>query len=108
MFLQHVLSSGLTYCTILIGLVAIIGDFLVSNSNTHISKAIFDNSTHSVIGGLTWFIVVLKIKNQNAHKRLFEVFLCSLIASLIDLDHFFMAKSIRLKVTAEPTKECSL
>lgn len=98
MYLSHIIFSGLSFCTVLLGLVAVTGDILVRISNLDVYKAIFDNSTHSVIGGLTWFIVSLQIKNKHAVIRLSEIFICALIASGIDLDHFIMAKSFHLKV----------
>lgn len=98
MYLQYVLLNPLSFYTLLLGVTAIIGDSLVSHSNLDVYKAIFDNSTHSIIGGLTWFIITLQLKNKSASFRIFEIFLCALIASVIDLDHFLMAKSFHLKV----------
>lgn len=98
MYLSYIIFSGLSFCTVLLGLIAIIGDFLVKTASLDVYKAIFDNTTHSIIGGLTWFIITLQIKNKNAVNKLLEIFLCAFIASIIDLDHFIMAKSFYLKV----------
>lgn len=88
----------MSFCTLLLGLVAILGDFLVKVSNLDVYKAIFDNTTHAIIGGLTWLIISLQIRNKNVLIRVYEIFLCAFIASIIDLDHFIMARSIHLKV----------
>lgn len=98
MYLHYLLISPSIFCTLLLGFVAIFGDFLVKHSNHDLYKAIFDNATHSVIGGLTWLIISLQFKHNSILFRVTEIFLCSFIASVIDLDHFFMARSIRLKV----------
>lgn len=86
------------YLTVLLGLVAIIGDSIVSHSKIQIFQAIFDNATHSIIGGLSWFLVCVCSKKYNSGV-IVEVALCALIASLIDLDHFVVAKSLKLQVT---------
>lgn len=86
------------YLTILLGLVAVIGDYLVAHSNLHLFQAIFDNATHAVIGGLTWFFYRHNYKNYLAIDTIKEIALCTLLSSCIDLDHFIAAHSIHLKV----------
>lgn len=98
MWLLYLFNRNDFLCTILIGCVAIIGDGLVSLSNLHIYKALFDNSTHSLIGALTWLIITFRIKNNTLWLRTAEIMLCAFIASIIDLDHFIVARSWRLKV----------
>lgn len=107
MYLSHIFLSAEAFCTLLLAIVAVVGDWFVNHTNLHIYKALFDNSTHSIIGGLTWFIVSLKLRQKTVWFRLSEVGLCALIASLIDVDHFLMARSVHLKVTHEIQVICS-
>lgn len=86
------------YLTVLLALVAITGDYVVHHSNLHVFQAVFDNATHSIIGGLCWCIFCLRYRSFNAYQTLIEVALCALISSLIDIDHFIAAGSLNLKV----------
>ncbi|VEN43758.1 unnamed protein product [Callosobruchus maculatus] len=81
----------------LLGLIAVVGDYLVKHTNLHLFQAVFDNTTHAIIGGLTWFIFCLKYKNSNTLQSLAEVALCTIISSMIDLDHFVAARSLNLE-----------
>lgn len=94
-----------TYLTILLGSTAIAGDFLVERTKNKVQKAIFDNATHATIGGLSWFLLAFSLKKSNTKSYhnfsdtlLFDTFLCTLISSFIDLDHFVAARSLQLKV----------
>ena len=62
-----------------------------------ILRAAVDNGGHGVIASLSWLAVV-GCKDVTRKNNLFEMFLCGLIASSIDIDHFLAAKSLRLKV----------
>lgn len=96
--LWRFLSSSQVYLTSLLGLVAVIGDILVKYSQQHVYRAVFDNTTHAIIGGLSWLIVCLNYRDRNASNTLLEIIACTAISSLIDLDHFCMARSLSLKV----------
>lgn len=96
--LYPVIFNVSNYISLLIALVAIIGDNLVYYSNLHLFKALFDNATHAVIGGLSWLFVCLKYKSSHHTLSLLEIALCTVVSSVIDLDHFFAAGSIHLKV----------
>lgn len=85
------------YITVLLALIAVIGDVLVSHSRIKIFQAVFDNVTHCMIGGLSWLLVCINCKKIN-HGVIIEIIVCAAIASLIDLDHFAMAKSFSLQV----------
>lgn len=61
-------------------------------------KAILDNSGHAWIAGLSWLMV--RLGNTINHRELiFEVFISSIIGSIIDLDHFIEAEKLTLKVS---------
>lgn len=85
------------YVIILLALTAVIGDGLVSHSKIKVYQALFDNVTHSVIGGLSWLLVCIYCKNISS-RIIVEVITCAVIASIIDLDHFLIAKSFHLEV----------
>lgn len=80
--------------------VSLLGDHLVSRIHQkHAVKAISDNSTHFLIGGISWLIVCINTSFlQNHTQSIYEILLCALIAAVIDVDHFICAKSLSLKV----------
>lgn len=97
MYYKH-LYSVLGFLTMLLSLVAVIGDYAVSQSNLHIYRALFDNTTHAVIGGISWLIVCVVFKSRNIFQDLCEIAICMIVSSGIDLDHFLVAGSFHLKV----------
>lgn len=86
------------YLTFLLCIVTIFGDYLVSYTKIHVFQAIFDNVTHGIVGGLSWFIFRINYKSFSTRRTLIEVALTTLCASLIDLDHFVAARSFYLNV----------
>ncbi|XP_030763914.1 transmembrane protein 267 [Sitophilus oryzae] len=88
------------YLTCTLSFTAVIGDYLTLNfSDSPIVKAALDNGTHFIIGGFSWFIFYLNSDKIDCSLRqiVAEIFLCALMSSLIDLDHFIAAKSFFLK-----------
>lgn len=57
-------------------------------------RALFDNTVHAIIGLWSWAIVIGLRKKSD----FYEVILAGFLASVIDLDHFYMAGSLSLKV----------
>ncbi|RXN38862.1 transmembrane C5orf28-like protein [Labeo rohita] len=57
-------------------------------------RAVFDNATHGIIGLWSWAIVIGLRKRSD----FYEVVLAGFLASVIDLDHFYLAGSLSLKV----------
>lgn len=92
------ISSLQCYLVILIGLSAVTGDFLVNHTKRHIYRALCDNFTHAIVGGLCWLLVCLNHRDRNTTNTLIEIITCTMTSSLIDLDHFYLAKSFSLKV----------
>ena len=76
-----------------------LGDFAVSldllSANV---AAVIDNATHGFIGLCIWWTVTTQLPNALIGSRLQEIGLCGFFASVIDLDHFAAAKSLRLQV----------
>lgn len=58
-------------------------------------RAVLDNSVHAVIALWSWAIVIGLRKKSD----FYEVLLAGFLASAIDLDHFYMAKSLSLNVS---------
>lgn len=81
-------------------LTAILGDFLVQKfEHSHILKAVIDNGTHAAIGGLTWSVVCFQRKIfPSSSEIIWQVLLCTVVASMTDVDHFIEAKSLKLQV----------
>jgi len=66
-------------------------------------RAALDNATHGLVGLWSWAVVIGLRKKSD----LYEVLLAGLLASIIDLDHFYMAGSLSLKVTFDKNmKKC--
>lgn len=89
--------------TILNGSICMFGDYLVDvNQNLPIFKAICDNLTHAIIGLISAFIVVLDTSHRTVgNERIMLIGLSFLISSFIDLDHFVVARSMKLSVILE-------
>lgn len=76
--------------SLLVG-VCVAGDqvlLLLQNSGPW-AKALVDNWTHGVIGLLCWTIVT-------DGKQWLEIVTCAFLASVLDVDHFLAAKSVKL------------
>lgn len=86
--------------TILNGCICILGDSLVDiNHELPILKAICDNLTHATIGTLSASILVRETyQHIDGIERITLIILCTLLSSFIDLDHFVVAKSLKLSV----------
>uniref|UniRef100_A0A0A9Y8C5 Transmembrane protein 267 n=1 Tax=Lygus hesperus TaxID=30085 RepID=A0A0A9Y8C5_LYGHE len=81
-------------------LTALIGDKLVDLfSNLNELKALADSSTHGLIGVFSWAATLSYLRSKRfslTGNRLLDIGLCGIIASVIDLDHFYAAKSFSL------------
>lgn len=98
MFFKYLFTSNV-YLTFLLGIVAVLGDYMVAHTKLHIFQAIFDNTTHAVIGGVSWFLVCINYRKElSSSYVVLETAACSLLSSLIDVDHFIAAKSLKLSV----------
>lgn len=91
-----ILVSGLL--TACLAATAVIGDHLVNYSTVHLHKAFFDNGTHAVVAVISWLIVCVCCKYKSTSQICIESITCGIIASLIDLDHFLVARALNLKV----------
>lgn len=89
-----------TSLTVSIAFVAVAGDYITTASNNPVLKALCDNVTHAVIGGLCWCIAYFNRDKtvQETRSGFLEVMSCMVLSSVIDLDHFIAAKSVLLKV----------
>ncbi|KAK5650973.1 hypothetical protein RI129_002002 [Pyrocoelia pectoralis] len=110
MFFQIFYSSH-SFLILLLLLTAIIGDYIVDHSKLHLHRALFDNITHALIGGISWLVVCMVFRNRYTTQTLAEIALCTVIASCIDLDHFYAARSFHLKdatnLKNRPALHCS-
>ncbi|KAL1506177.1 hypothetical protein ABEB36_005585 [Hypothenemus hampei] len=75
-------------------------------------NAIIDNVTHALIGGISWTIVCLNgDKGFKKANELLEIICCTILSSIIDLDHFIEARSVLLKnatkLNKRPFLHCS-
>ncbi|XP_026483177.2 transmembrane protein 267 [Vanessa tameamea] len=85
--------------TISIALTAYLGDYVVFKSkysSSQLFRALADSSTHGAIGFLSalLFFSNIKITNQAC---IYNTIFCTFMSSVIDVDHFILARSIYLK-----------
>ena len=81
--------------TAAIGICSFIGDQGLKDGKSQVSRAIFDNATHAIVGGLTW-AVVLNLSKKSLVQNFSSIFLCFFLSSFIDVDHFIAACSWKL------------
>jgi hypothetical protein len=80
-----------------LGIFCMVADKLLQFSIIHQSewlRSLSDNAIHGVIGMWSWAIVIGIKKKADVG----EIILAGFLASVIDIDHFFLAKSLSLKV----------
>lgn len=79
--------------SVLIAVTCLLGDKLVQATRDPLVKAAIDSSTHALIGFFS-AAVVLTEHREKIHLAV----ACMVMSSLIDVDHFVMAKSFKLSV----------
>lgn len=63
-------------------------------------RATVDNLAHGVVGGWCWANTMLLMgEGEASWSRVVQVFLCALMASAIDLDHFVEARSLSFQAS---------
>lgn len=82
----------------LIGIVSIVGDVALKYEHRPVLRAIFDNSTHALVGALSWSAIVV-LSKKSVMQNLTQISICFFMSSFIDLDHFIAAKSWKLDVS---------
>ncbi|PSN55296.1 Transmembrane protein 267 [Blattella germanica] len=100
------------FVTVCIGIVARIGDYATSLDSLSLNaRSVTDNLTHGFIAALTWMVVLTRLSKLPLTSRLWEITLCGLLGSAIDLDHFAAAKSFKLQdarmLTSRPFMHCT-
>ncbi|KAJ8706526.1 hypothetical protein PYW07_012604 [Mythimna separata] len=88
------------FLTLAIVFTAYIGDFIVFRSKYSDSltfRAITDSLVHASLGFLSSLIFFSHDQNLNLHISGLNVTFCTIVSSLIDVDHAFVARSIYLK-----------
>lgn len=77
----------------IIAVICVFGDKKVQSTSEPLTKALIDNSTHAVVGLLSAMIIV-----ADQLDKVHLAVACMLLSSLIDVDHFLEANSLRLSV----------
>ncbi|KAL3885401.1 hypothetical protein ACJMK2_025464 [Sinanodonta woodiana] len=73
------------------------GDHIMTLSNVKKSiwaAALVDNTTHGVVGSLSWAIVIDVDRDP---RKIVTCLMCFLVSMAVDADHFIAAKSLKLK-----------
>ena len=90
-FLRVVLTGA-------IGICSFIGDQGLKYGKTAATRAIFDNVTHAIVGGLTWAII-LNLSKKPLTQNFSSIFYSFCLSSFVDVDHFIAACSWKLSVS---------
>ncbi|CAH2064651.1 unnamed protein product, partial [Iphiclides podalirius] len=86
--------------TVSICATALIGDYIVFKSkysDSQAFRAFSDSSVHASIGFLSALIFFSYDIGLTDQARAYNIAFCTLLSSIIDVDHFIAAKSFRLK-----------
>lgn len=76
-------------------LTSLTGDKLLEKINSsHLFRALADNLAHGLIGLFSAAVVVAENKDN-----IYLAFICFILSSLIDVDHFIAARSLKLSVS---------
>ncbi|KAF3423124.1 hypothetical protein E2986_02295 [Frieseomelitta varia] len=78
-----------------IGICSFIGDQGLKYGKTAVARAIFDNVTHAIVGGLTW-AVILNLSKKSLTQNFSSIFCSFCLSSFVDVDHFIAACSWKL------------
>jgi len=92
--------SKIVILSSIIGLIAIVGDYVEDSLSVPLQRAIIDNVTHSIIAVITWIWIGVASNYACFNMGFFvQTAICGLLASILDLDHFVAAFSVRLSVS---------
>ncbi|XP_053975899.1 uncharacterized protein LOC128874817 isoform X3 [Hylaeus volcanicus] len=95
---RDIVSSVILTCGI--GICSLIGDQGLNYGKTPWLRAIFDNVTHAIVGGLTWTLI-LHLSRKSLVQNFSSIFWCFFLSSFIDVDHFIAACSWKLNEVDE-------
>lgn len=86
--------------TALLLMVTVCGDLIVFKSKyseSQIYRAYTDSLTHASIGCISAIIFFTYDINIRRPTSIYNVIICTVLSSFIDVDHFFMARSFNIK-----------
>ncbi|XP_015183827.1 PREDICTED: transmembrane protein C5orf28 [Polistes dominula] len=81
--------------TSLIGICSFLGDMCLKYVENTMARAILDNLTHAIVGGLVWILILVLFKKSLA-QHLCSIIFSFILSSFIDIDHFLTARSWKL------------
>uniref|UniRef100_A0A1B6CQP7 Transmembrane protein 267 n=1 Tax=Clastoptera arizonana TaxID=38151 RepID=A0A1B6CQP7_9HEMI len=89
----------ITILPVVLGVFSILGDKILEITSEEILRAFVDNSVHGIIAFISWLIIVLKSNKYKIYviNPYCDLLLSFIIGSAIDIDHFVLAKSFRIK-----------
>ncbi|XP_073966678.1 transmembrane protein 267 [Choristoneura fumiferana] len=77
-----------------------VGDYVVFKSkfsSSQVFRAFSDSIVHAIIGFLSSLVFFSQETSVMGYAKLYNVILCTLISSFIDVDHVFVARSLQWK-----------
>lgn len=78
-----------------IGIISILGDTCLKYTQTSVLRALSDNLTHAIVGGLTWTLILV-LSKESLVQNLYSILFSFALSSFIDVDHFLSARSWKL------------
>lgn len=81
--------------TSLIGISSFLGDMCLKYVENAMARAILDNLTHAIVGGLVW-ILILILSKKSLTQNFYSIQFSFALSSFIDVDHFLTARSWKL------------
>ncbi|KAI8431789.1 hypothetical protein MSG28_016209 [Choristoneura fumiferana] len=84
-----------------------VGDYVVFKSkfsSSQVFRAFSDSIVHAIIGFLSSLVFFSQETSVMGYAKLYNVILCTLISSFIDVDHVFVARSLQWKLCIQEAK----
>lgn len=78
----------------IIAVTCVVGDKKLQTSREQLSKSLWDNATHALVG---FFTAIIVLTDQSDRLQLAAV--CLIMSSVIDVDHLIAARSFKLAVS---------
>ncbi|KAG6463782.1 transmembrane protein 267 [Manduca sexta] len=94
------MKTSAAFLTSLLITTAIFGDYVVFNSkysNSQVFRAFSDTFVHGILGGLSSVVFFNYDNSLNFHSYITYIIFCTVVSSLIDIDHVIAAWSLQWK-----------
>lgn len=87
--------------SVVIAVTCVVGDIKLRTVSKQLTKSIWDNAAHALIGFFSSTIIL-----TNHVDYLYLAVACMMMSSIIDVDHFIAARSVKLSVRTFISRQC--